>query len=264
MERKSRQPSPARAGSRPMSEKDGIDSRQPNLPAPTSEDEKSQDDIPVDPQGRRHPSMAPRADGKRELREWECWDKLAYSWPKWKKAMYLSSIALIQISMNFNTSVYPSAVVPLSEHFGISEQKARLGQMIYLVMYSFGCELWAPWSEEFGRWPILQLSMFLINIWEIPCSVAPNFGTIIVCRALVSLPLPDMFSSTDYCKGGLSTAGGSVTLGLIADMYEPQTQHWPLCFIVLSSTIGTSIGGVIGGPIQRCEFPPLSRTRGLI
>jgi MFS family permease len=34
-------------------------------------------------------------------------------------------------------------------------------------------------------------------------------------------------------------------------MYEPETQHWPLCFIVLSSTIGTSIGGVIGGPIEK-------------
>lgn len=89
--------------------------------------------------------------------------------------------------MNFNTSVYPSAVNPVAEHFGISTQAARVGQMIYLVFYSFGCELWAPWSEEFGRWPILQLSMFLINIWEIPCSVAPNFGTIVVCRALVSL-----------------------------------------------------------------------------
>ena len=56
---------------------------------------------------------------------------------------------------------------------------------------------------------------------------------------------------TNGIQGGLSTAGGSVTLGLIADLYEPDTQHWPLCFIVLSSTIGTSIGGVIGGPIEK-------------
>jgi hypothetical protein len=138
--------------------------------------------------GKYHrPSLMPRPDGKRELRQKDCWDKLAYSWPTWKKCMYLASIAGIQISMNFNTSVFPSAVNPISEHFGISTQAARVGQMIYLVFYSFGCELWAPWSEEFGRWPILQLSLFFINIWQIPCSVAPNFGTIVVCRALVSL-----------------------------------------------------------------------------
>lgn len=126
-------------------------------------------------------------DGKKELTEDDCYDKLAYTWPRWKKWSFLCVIACIQISMNFNTSVFPNAVTPLSEHFGISEQAARVGQCVYLVLYSFGCELWAPWSEEFGRWPILQLSMFLINIWQLPCAFAPNFGTIVVCRSLVSL-----------------------------------------------------------------------------
>lgn len=127
-----------------------------------------------------------RSDGKRELKEHECYDKLAYCWPRWKKWMYLAAIAGVQVSMNYNTSVFPSAVKPLSKTFGISQQAARTGQMIYLVTYSIGCELWAPWSEEFGRWPILQLSMFLINIWQIPCALAPNWGTMVVCRGLVS------------------------------------------------------------------------------
>jgi len=171
-----------------------------NLMRPTDDSSDSSEQLEIQPQkeGRskswfdasyHRPSHVPRPDGKRELHETDCWDKLAYSWPTWKKCMYLASIAGIQISMNFNTSVFPNAVNPISEHFGISTQAARVGQMIYLVFYSFGCELWAPWSEEFGRWPILQLSLFFINIWQIPNSVAPNFGTIVVCRALVCFPL---------------------------------------------------------------------------
>ncbi|MBE3043304.1 hypothetical protein IMZ48_12180 [Candidatus Bathyarchaeota archaeon] len=128
-----------------------------------------------------------RPDGKRELKENDAYDKLAYCWPTWKKWLYLSAIAAVQISMNFNTSVYPSAVPQLSEHWGISEQHARTGQMIYLVTYAVGCELWAPWSEEFGRWPILMLSMFLINIWQIPAALSQNWGTILVARGLVRL-----------------------------------------------------------------------------
>jgi hypothetical protein len=191
MEEKSVQTPLSPVNSGLFSKRASSDNQKPRQPLDTSpsDDEKSRTSLPpsIDEQGQPHPANPPRPDGKRELKEWEAWDKLAYSWPKWKKALYLASIAGIQISMNFNTSVYPSAVKPLSEHFGISNQAARVGQMIYLVFYSFGCELWAPWSEEFGRWPILQLSMLLINIWEIPCSVAPNFGTIIVCRALVGL-----------------------------------------------------------------------------
>ncbi|KAJ5205835.1 Major facilitator superfamily domain general substrate transporter [Penicillium cf. griseofulvum] len=176
-----------------------------------------------------------RSDGKRELKEGDCYEILGYCWPRWKKWSYLCAVAFVQVSMNFNTSVYPAAVKNLSEAFHISEQHARTGQMAYLVTYSIGCELWAPWSEEFGRWPILQLSMFLINIWQLPAALAPNWGSLVVARAL----------------GGLSTAGGSVTLGLIADIYESETQQFPLAFIVLSSCLGTSIGGVIGGPIAR-------------
>lgn len=127
-----------------------------------------------------------RSDGKRILKEEDCYGELAYCWPRWKKWMYLAAIAGVQISMNFNTSVYPNAVKPLTKAFDISAQHARTGQMIYLVTYSIGCELWAPWSEEFGRWPILQLSMFLINIWQLPAALAPNWGSILVARGLVS------------------------------------------------------------------------------
>lgn len=103
------------------------------------------------------------ADGKRVMTEDECYHLLGYSWPAWKKWMLLSSIFAVQVSMNFNTSVYPSAVTPLSEAFHISEQAARTGQCAFLVLYAFGCELWAPWSEEFGRWKILQ-SVFLLRL----------------------------------------------------------------------------------------------------
>ncbi|EYE93021.1 MFS general substrate transporter [Aspergillus ruber CBS 135680] len=176
-----------------------------------------------------------RSDGKRELTEDECYDKLGFSFPRYKKWAILSVIFTVQMSMNFNTSVYPNAVTPLSEKFDISEQAARVGQMIFLVAYAFGCELWAPWSEEFGRWPIMQLSLFLVNIWQIPCALAPNFGTIVVCRFL----------------GGLSSAGGSVTLGMTADMWEPDDQGFAVAYVVLSSVGGTTIGPLFGGMIQQ-------------
>ncbi|KAK2766215.1 hypothetical protein FQN54_007731 [Arachnomyces sp. PD_36] len=172
---------------------------------------------------------------KREITENDCYEKLGFSFPWYKKWSILTVIFTVQMSMNFNSSVYPNAILPLSEHFQISEQAARVGQMIFLVAYAFGCELWAPWSEEFGRWPIMQLSLFLVNIWQIPCALAPNFGTIVVGRFL----------------GGLSSAGGSVTLGMTADMWEPDDQGFAVAYVVLSSVGGTTIGPIFGGMIQQ-------------
>lgn len=174
-----------------------------------------------------------RADGKIELTEDDAYDKLGYTLPEWRKWSILVLILLIQTSMNSNASMYGFAVEGMSEQYGVSESKARLGQAIFLICYAVGCELWAPWSEELGRWPTQQLSLFLVNIWQLPCALAPNFGTILVARAL----------------GGLSTAGGSVTLGVIADLYQPEDTgfQYAVAFVILSSVGGAPAGAVIGG-----------------
>lgn len=48
-----------------------------------------------------------RTDGKKELKEDDAYDKLGFSFPTWKKWAILSTIFMVQMSMNFNTSVYP-------------------------------------------------------------------------------------------------------------------------------------------------------------
>ncbi|KAK7549519.1 MFS multidrug transporter [Phyllosticta citricarpa] len=165
----------------------------------------------------------------------DVYSQLGFCYKNWYKWYILTVIFIIQCSMNFNASIYANAVDGLAEEFGLSSQGARCGQMIFLVAYAFGCELWAPWSEEFGRRPILQLSLFLVNIWQIPCALAKNFGTIMVGRFL----------------GGISSAGGSVTLGMVADMWEADDQQFAVAYVVFSSVGGSVIGPIVGGFVQK-------------
>ncbi|KAF7594076.1 hypothetical protein BBP40_010213 [Aspergillus hancockii] len=171
---------------------------------------------------------------KIELTEDECYDQLGYAFPSWKKWMIITVIFLVQVSMNFNTSLYSNALTGISEEFNVSMQAARCGAMIFLVLYAFGCELWAPWSEELGRKPILQASLFLVNIFQLPVALAPNFASIMVGRAL----------------GGLSSAGGSVTLGMIADLWEADDQQYAVACVVFSSVGGSVLGPVVGGFVE--------------
>ncbi|KAM7216920.1 Major facilitator superfamily domain containing protein [Rhypophila decipiens] len=136
--------------------------------------------------------------------------------------------------MNFNTTLYSNGLEGISREYGVSMQAARVGAAIFLIAYAFGCELWAPWSEELGRKPILQLSLLLVNIWCVLVALAPNFGALIAGRFL----------------GGLSSAGGSVTLGMIADMFEPDEQQNAVAYIVFSSVAGSILGPVIGGFVE--------------
>lgn len=109
------------------------------------------------------------APGRVELTEADGWHKLGYSFPRWRKWQILIVVFFIQISMNLNASMYANGVSKIHEKFHVSKQVARIPQMAFLVAYGFGCELWAPWSEEYGRWPIQQLSLGLVNLWQIPC-----------------------------------------------------------------------------------------------
>jgi len=171
---------------------------------------------------------------KQELTEDDCYDELGFSFPTWKKWTILTIIFLVQVSMNFNTSLYSNAITGITEEFHVSAQAARVGAAIFLVTYAFGCELWAPWSEELGRKPILQASLLLVNIWQLPVALAPNFATILVGRAL----------------GGISSAGGSVTLGMIADMWEADNQQYAVAYVVFSSVGGSVLGPVVGGFVE--------------
>ena len=172
---------------------------------------------------------------KYEITEDDCYDQLGYSWPTWKKWYVLTVIFWVQVSMNFNTALYSNAITGISEEFNVSLQAARCGAMIFLVFYAFGCELWAPWSEEIGRWPILQASLALVNIWQLPVALAKNFPTILVGRAL----------------GGLSTAGGSVTLGMVADLWESDAQQYAVAYVVFSSVGGSVLGPIVGGFVEQ-------------
>ena len=131
--------------------------------------------------------------------------------------------------------MYSHAVKAVSEEHHVSEQAARVPQALFLIAYGVGCELWAPWSEEYGRWPIQQLSLFLVNLWQIPCGLSKNYATYVVFRTL----------------GGLSTAGGSVTLGVLADMWQPDEQEFAVAFLVLSSVGGSVVGAIIGAFVER-------------
>ncbi|KAI7369692.1 MFS transporter [Hortaea werneckii] len=168
---------------------------------------------------------------KYEITEDDCYEELGYCFPKWKKWYILTIIFIVQVSMNFNTSLYSNAIGGISEEFGVTLQGARAGAAVFLITYAFGCELWAPWSEEFGRWPILQLSLFLVNVWQLPVALAPNIASVMVGRAL----------------GGLSTAGGSVTLGMIADLWESDKQQYAVAYVVFSSVGGSILGPIVGG-----------------
>lgn len=160
---------------------------------------------------------------------------LGFNFTTSRKWMILTVIFWVQISMNFNAAIYANAVPGMAEDFGIKPFSARLGQFVFLVAYGFGCEFWAPFSEELGRKWIMQASLGLVNLFQIPCMLSKDFETVLVARLF----------------GGLSSAGGSVTLGMVADMFGPEDQQFAMLYVVFSSCAGSVIAPIVGGFITQ-------------
>lgn len=51
--------------------------------------------------------------------------------------------------------------------------------------------------------------------------------------------------------GGICSAGGSVTLGMIADLWKSNNQQYSVAFVVFSSVSGSVLGPVIGGFVEQ-------------
>ena len=92
-------------------------------------------------------NACPTFGGKKLISYDDCKGELARDLPESKKWITLFIVWLVQISMNFNTSLYSNAIPGLAKQFHGSENAARWGATVFLIAYAFGCELWAPWSE---------------------------------------------------------------------------------------------------------------------
>lgn len=162
-----------------------------------------------------------------------CRGRLATYLPERQKWFIIYIVFLVQISMNFNTSLYSNAIPGIAKQFDVDESHARWGAAVFLITYAFGCELWAPWSEELGRYWVLQASLGLVNVLQFGVIFARNIEMVLAFRAL----------------GGLTTAGGSITLGMIADMWDKDHHQAPVACLVFASVGGSVLGPIIGGLI---------------
>ncbi|OAL05918.1 MFS general substrate transporter [Phaeosphaeriaceae sp. SRC1lsM3a] len=161
----------------------------------------------------------------------------AYNFSTKKKWAVLTVVALCQTSMNYNAAVYSNAIGRLNVEYNLGDNhftNARAGMAGFLILYGFGCELWAPWSEEYGRFWVMQLSLGTVNIWQILAGTSTSWSMVLAARLL----------------GGICSAGGSVTLGMVADMFDSEDQQFAVLWASLWSCLGSVIGGICGGSIE--------------
>ena len=108
----------------------------------------------------------------------------------------------------------------------------------------------APLSESVGRRPIYAVTLFIAIIFLIPCAVAKNIGTLLVCRLIDGVAFRYLrLSSTPPRLSLITTHSAPMVLvgGTLADLWRPEERGIPMAAFSAAPFLGPAIGPLAGG-----------------
>ncbi|GLA75792.1 hypothetical protein AtubIFM55763_007348 [Aspergillus tubingensis] len=134
------------------------------------------------------------------------------------------------------SSMYTVTYDQIMEEFGCSREIATLGLSFFIWGLAVGPLLLGPLSEFYGRRRIYICSFTLFLVWLIPCAVAKNIQTMIVCR---------------FLNGIAGSAFLSVAGGTVGDLFARHELSAPMMLYTSSPFIGPEVGPLVGGFINQ-------------
>jgi len=154
----------------------------------------------------------------------------------WKKWYITCLVSFCNIITCLCAGGYSSGADEIAETFGVSSEVVTVGLSMYILGFAIGPLLLAPLSEYFGRSPVYVGSWFILFIFQLPLALAPNIGTIIVCRFIAGV-------------------GGSAPLtntgGTISDLFRRDESGNAMRIYGVSSTFGPPVALIVSGYIAQ-------------
>lgn len=157
-----------------------------------------------------------------------------HNWNETLKWFYTFLFSIFVISAAYGSSSLAGGLPLINEKFGVSTEVSTLSVSLMVLGFSVGPLIWAPLSEEIGRRPVYIISYGLYVIFNIPCAVAKNIGTVLVCRFLCGV-----FSSS-----ALTNVGAS-----LVDLHR-ESRGLAIAFFSFSPYSGPVFGGIVNGFIS--------------
>ncbi|ROT35046.1 polyamine transporter 3 [Sodiomyces alkalinus F11] len=154
------------------------------------------------------------------------------NWSSWYRWYCTMVVAVTCFVVAFCSSVITPGISELAEEFAISNVAALLSVTVFVVGFGVGPMAFAPLSEIYGRRIIYGSTLLLAVIFIIPCALAKNLGTLIVCRAIDGIA----FSAPMTLVGGT-----------LADLWKNEERGVPMAAFSAAPFLGPAIGPLVGG-----------------
>ncbi|KAL3954034.1 multidrug resistant protein [Purpureocillium lilacinum] len=148
---------------------------------------------------------------------------------KWYITMVVAATCFV---VALASSVVTADIPGVSREFGVSEEVSLLSISLFVVGFGVGPMAFAPLSEILGRRIIYGSTLLIAVIFIVPCAVAKNIGTLLVCRAIDGIA----FSAPMTLVGGT-----------LADLWRNEERGVPMAAFSAAPFLGPAIGPLVGG-----------------
>ncbi|ANB15045.1 Tpo3p [Sugiyamaella lignohabitans] len=105
-------------------------------------------------------------------------------WTKLRKWVITMFLGLLCFSIAFASGIVTGNINEVAEYFNVSIEVVILTVTLFVIGFGVGPLVFAPLSETVGRRPVYVITLFFGVVFIIPCAVAKNIGTLLVCRLI--------------------------------------------------------------------------------
>ncbi|CAN3371637.1 hypothetical protein DIURU_001857 [Diutina rugosa] len=150
-----------------------------------------------------------------------------------KRWLYTMVLGLTCFVVALGSAIVTGDLERPAAYFGVSEEVIILASVTMFVLgFGFGPLVFAPISEEVGRKPVYVATLGVALVFIVPCGVAKNIGTMIICRLLDGLAF-----SAPMCLIG----------GSLADVWDGPQRGVAMAIFSAAPFLGPVCGPIFGG-----------------
>ncbi|KAK9356461.1 major facilitator superfamily domain-containing protein [Lipomyces doorenjongii] len=156
------------------------------------------------------------------------------NWSKLYKWYCTMSVASICFAVAFGSAVVTGDLQAVADNFNVSLEVSILTVTLFVVGFGVGPLAFAPASELWGRQVVYLVTLGIAVIFIIPCAVAENIGTLLVCRLI---------------DGIAFSAPMTIVGGTLADLWNDEERGVAMATFSAAPFLGPCVGPIVGGYI---------------
>lgn len=109
-----------------------------------------------------------------------------HNWSAKVRWLYTLILSVMVICASYGSDCLAGGLGTINDKFHVSTEVSTLSVSLFVLGFGVGSIVWSPLSEQpfAGRRIVYAVSFGLYTIFNIPCAVAKNIGTVLVCRLL--------------------------------------------------------------------------------